>query len=185
MVDHGAMSSRSRAWLPLVVGGLGLALLAALFLASRDERPAPRAEAHEAEPPIVPAPAPERRANRAAEVQEARAEEPRVAEQEPAPAHAHPLTIEHARLYRDVDLLEAAKDALARRDFATARAILAQHRVEFPKGYPERVEGYEIIADCLENPGPETTARARQYHEEKRASVVRRQVRKACLTPPS
>ncbi len=123
----------------------------------------------------------------APEVREARAvEEPRpTPPTESAPRYAHPISAEHARLYRDVDLLEAAKDALGRRDFTTARAILAQHRVEFPKGYPERVEGYEIIADCLENPGPETTARAQRYHDEKRASIVRRQVRKACLTPPS
>lgn len=180
------MSSRSVAWLPLV-GGLGLLLLAGLFLFSGGESPTAQPEAHEQEEErsFIAPPAPELAVKGAVDVQEARAEEPRAAIQEPEPNHAHPVTAEHARLYRDVDMLEAAKDALAQRDFATARAILAQHRVEFPKGYPERVEGYEIIADCLENPGPETTARAQRYHDEKRASVVRRQVRKACLTPPS
>lgn len=180
------MSSRARASLPLGVVGLGLFLLGGLLLSSGKERPSPEPEARDEERPSTSAPALERARPRALEVtREIRTEEARtVASGEPARGHAHPLGAEHARLYRDVDLLESVKDALARRDFATARAVLAQHRIEFPNGYPERVEGYEIIADCLENPGLETTARARRYHDEKRGSIVRRQVRKACLTPP-
>ncbi len=172
---------------PVAIGGLGLLLVGALYLlrdtAPRraDTTPAREAAPILAHPPAQKALAATPRPHEHRAVDEERA----VAKEEPAPRHAHPITVEHARLYRDVDLLEEVKDALARRDFVTARAILAQHRVEFPNGYPERVEGYEIIADCLENPGPETTARAERYHAEKRASIVRRQVRKACLTPPS
>jgi hypothetical protein len=170
---------------PVLIGGLGLLLLGALYYL-RDEDPRPTGAESRLDTASV-APDQPRTVARVVDRHEQRAVgvDHAVARAEPAPRYAHPHTVEHARIYRDVDLLENAKDALARRDFVTARAILAQHRIEFPNGYPERVEGYEIIADCLENPGPETTARAQRYHDEKRASIVRRQVRKACLKAPS
>jgi hypothetical protein len=84
-------------------------------------------------------------------------------------------------LYRDVDLLEAARVALESSEFAKARELLRQHRLEYRETDDDMREGYDIIADCLEKPGPTTTLRARRFYDEQTHSTLRRRVRRACL----
>jgi hypothetical protein len=42
-------------------------------------------------------------------------------------------------------------------------------------------EGYEILADCIEHPGIDSTARARRFFEEETYSMMRRPILRTCL----
>jgi hypothetical protein len=93
----------------------------------------------------------------------------------------HPLTAEHLRIYRDVDMLDAARRALHARDFEKARAILAQHRAEQARAYDDMNEGLTLLADCMQYPSSVTRARAQQFYSEQTQSMVRREIRRECL----
>src|SRR5689334_7993645 len=93
----------------------------------------------------------------------------------------HPITAEHLRIYRDVDLLEGAFRALERRDFVRARDLLAQHAREYASGYDDLQDGLTILADCMERPVAETRERAQQFYDRHTASTARRRIRRHCL----
>ncbi len=95
-------------------------------------------------------------------------------------AHPHPITDDHRRLFRDADLLHGAQDALAAGDALRARTLLAQHAQEYPQADADR-EGLFIVADCVAQPSPEIRQRAQRFYDERRASSVRKRLRRACL----
>jgi hypothetical protein len=115
--------------------------------------------------------------------QTARQEAEAAAETEPLPPTAvpHPISAEHQRLYRDVDLLDAADDAIRAQRFEEARALLAQHHRELPGMSTLEEEGLLLLTDCVEQRSPENLARVQSYYDRYSASTVRRRLRRACL----
>jgi pyruvate/2-oxoglutarate dehydrogenase complex dihydrolipoamide acyltransferase (E2) component len=95
--------------------------------------------------------------------------------------HPHPITTDHQRLYRDVDLLHAADEAIKAAQYDQARALLAQHHRELGGMSAVEEEGLWLLADCAEHSNAENVERVRSFYEEHRDSTVRRRLRRACL----
>ena len=93
----------------------------------------------------------------------------------------HPITAEHLRIYRDVDLLEGTFAALKRRDFARARSLLDQHAREYASGYDDLQDGLSILADCMETSSAEARERAQRFYDQHTESTARRKIRRHCL----
>jgi hypothetical protein len=130
-------------------------------------------EARGASPPLFdarPAARPERKVSGATQV--ARFDEQR---------RPHPITAQHVRNFRQVDLLDGAWGALQHHDFARARELVAKHRRDYPGQWEDMNEGLEILAECLERPSPEILERAARFHRERTASMMRKRIRRYCL----
>jgi pyruvate/2-oxoglutarate dehydrogenase complex dihydrolipoamide acyltransferase (E2) component len=97
---------------------------------------------------------------------------------------SHPLTPRHARIYRENNLIGAMEGAMDVRDGRGLRYLLQQYRSEFPEDPNQLQEGYGIIANCLEHPGPETTAAGQQYFDRERGSTLRKFVARYCMGEP-
>lgn len=93
----------------------------------------------------------------------------------------HPLTPDHERLYRDVDLLHAADQAIEAGRFAEARALLAQHHRELPGMSVVEEEGLWLLTDCAELRSAANVSRVQAFYDQHSASTVRRRLRRACL----
>jgi len=94
----------------------------------------------------------------------------------------HPITAEHVRLYRDVELLDSAWRALERGEFERARSLLREHAGEYASsGYDDINDGLTILADCMERPSAATRDRAQRFYDEHSSSTTRRRIRKHCL----
>ena len=94
----------------------------------------------------------------------------------------HPITVEHVRMYRDVELLDAAWRALEQRDFARAHSLLREHAAEYASsGYDDLNDGLTILTECLEHPGPAIRAHAQRFYDTHTASTARRKLRRYCL----
>ena len=98
--------------------------------------------------------------------------------------HAHPITAEHLRLYREDDLLDGAWQALRRRDFAAARQLVATHQAEYPDSKSHMDEGLLLLADCMQSPSAANKARAQAFYDSKTYSPMRRRLRRSCLELP-
>jgi hypothetical protein len=98
--------------------------------------------------------------------------------------HPHPITSEHARLYRDVDLLHAADEAIKAGAFDSARDLLAQHHRELRGMSNVEEEGLLLLADCAQEPSADNLARVQGFYDEHSESSVRRRLRRACLELP-
>jgi hypothetical protein len=98
-------------------------------------------------------------------------------------AHPHPITPDHERLYRDVDLLQEADEAIKTGEYARARVLLAQHHRELAGMSAVEEEGLLLLADCAEHGRAEDVERVRSFYEEHTDSSVRRRLRRACLEP--
>ena len=168
---------------------------AAVWLVLRD-RGAPEGEAAVAEPPIaapVPAPAaptPPAPASRPA---------PPPAEEHVAddglpfmpagpdaarptgPVHPHPITPQHQRIFAENRLIGALHGAMDVKDVAGIRKLLKQHREAYPEDDNDVQEGFELVADCFEHPGPATREAAVRFGEAHRGSTLRRWVNRHCL----
>lgn len=97
---------------------------------------------------------------------------------------SHPLTPRHARIYRENNIIAAMEGAMDVRDGRGMRYLLQQYQSEFPDDPNELQEGYGIIANCLEHPGPETTAAGQQYYDRERGSTLRKFVARYCMGEP-
>jgi hypothetical protein len=98
------------------------------------------------------------------------------------PKHPHPHTPLHERIYRENTLFGQLNGAMDVKDVAGMRRLLAEYRNEYPEDAHFLQEGYALIADCLERPGDEAARRAAErYWKERRASQLRRYVRRHCL----
>ena len=98
-----------------------------------------------------------------------------------APRHPHPITPEHARIFRENALLAALNGAVDLAAPEVLREFNQRYRDEFPEDEHELQAGYELIAECLEQLDDATRARARRYFDEERASTLRRYVKRYCL----
>jgi hypothetical protein len=94
--------------------------------------------------------------------------------------HPHPITPEHARIFRENATIQALNDAMDDQDAATLRRFLARYRSEYPEDAQGLQQGYALIADCLEQQ-PGSAAAAQRYFDEERGSSLRRFVRRHCL----
>jgi len=93
----------------------------------------------------------------------------------------HPLTAEHARIFRENNIIGSLNGAMDVKDVAGMRRLLAQYRDEFPEDGHVLQDGYELIADCLEHPSTQLRAKAQRYYDEELDSGVRRYIRRHCL----
>jgi hypothetical protein len=195
----GSGTGRSRQRLVVLVGTLLVCLAAIWYFApgGGDQPPAPVADDTPAEapvaaaPPAVPRPAP-----------------PPAAVKPPAPApdevitsdgipiapprgevigpaHPHPITPQHQRLFAENRLIGALDGAMEVKDVPAMRRFLEQYRREYPEDDQESQDGYAIIADCIEHPGPANRAAAEHWIDLHNGSTVKRFVVRHCLEPPA
>lgn len=99
----------------------------------------------------------------------------------PTDGRPHPISPEHRRLYRDVDLLRAADAEIRAGRFDAARALIAQHRSELGGMSAQEEEGLLLLADCAERPTAANVARVRRFYDAHTDSMLRRRLRRACL----
>jgi hypothetical protein len=97
----------------------------------------------------------------------------------------HPITPQHERIFHENNLIGALNAAMDQKDVAELRIQLKQYRDEYPEDAHVLADGYQIIADCLEHPGPQTRAVAQRYYDEELDSGLRRYIRRHCLEAPS
>jgi hypothetical protein len=98
--------------------------------------------------------------------------------------HPHPITPQHERIYRENELTFSLDGAVDVEDASGIRRLLAGYRREFHEDSLVLQQGYEIIADCLEKPGPVTRAVAQRFYDTEIASPIRRHLRRHCLERP-
>ena len=98
------------------------------------------------------------------------------------PRRPHPITPEHERIFRENETIGLLNGAMDVGDVYAMRRMNRRYKAEYPESSTLQT-GYDIIADCLEGVTPERRARAERYYAEKRASTVRRYVRRYCMTP--
>jgi hypothetical protein len=103
------------------------------------------------------------------------------AHERPADGLPHPLTPQHLRLYRDVDLLRAADAEIKAGRFDAARALIAQHRRELAGMSAPEEEGLLLLADCAEQRSAGNVARVQRFYDAHTDSMLRRRLRRACL----
>jgi hypothetical protein len=96
------------------------------------------------------------------------------------PAHPHPITPEHARIFRENATIQALNDAMDSRDVQALRRYLTRYRLEYPEDAQQLQLGFELIANCLEA-RPGSRAAAQRYFNEETASSLRRFVLRHCL----
>jgi hypothetical protein len=130
------------------------------------------------EPPPMPSPPAAPPVFRAAP--EASKPEPVPYDQNPG-MPSHPITPEHERIARENSLIQQMNDAMDLKDGARLRKLVGDHAAEFPEDANQLREGYEIVADCLEHPGPATTRAGERFFEAERGSTLRRFVKRHCI----
>ena len=191
MDDRGPLSrteSAPRAASAVLLLGAGALLLGAVLLLGRADPQLLRAAPERHLPPaIAAAPVAEPKASPAFIVAEASSQ---VVSDGAVPAgfdplrHAHPITVEHLRLYREDELLGGAWQALRRHDFPAARQLVAVHQAEYPDSKSHMDEGLLLLADCMQSPSAANKARAQAFYDSKTYSPMRRRLRRSCLELP-
>jgi hypothetical protein len=193
-------TGQSKQRLFLLVSALVLCLGAILFFArDRGEQPAAPAPVAEDEPAAAPAPATPpvapRRVRAPAPPAAPAADPDEVITSDglpimPAhgeaagPAHPHPITPQHLRLYGENRLLGALDGAMEMNDTPRMRRLLEQYRREYPEDEQESQDGYAIIADCMDHPGTaDSRAAAERWIDQHNGSQVKRFVVRHCLEP--
>jgi len=97
----------------------------------------------------------------------------------------HPITPEHERIFQENNLIGELNGAMDVKDVAGLRKLLQQYREEYPEDSHVMQDGYALIVNCLERPGPETRAVAQRYYDEQLDSGLRRYIRRHCLEAPN
>ena len=95
--------------------------------------------------------------------------------------HPHPLTDERARIHHENSLIQGLNDAMDSKDPDNLRQVLADYRQSHPENAHHLQEGYALIADCLDEPGPASRVAGERYMKEHRASTLRRFVERHCV----
>ncbi len=99
----------------------------------------------------------------------------------PSDGKPHPISPEHVELHEELALFDQGSAALAARDADALRTVAGAHRTRYPDRNEDVAVGYDILADCLERPGPTTTARAQRFFDEETHSTMRRPILRTCL----
>jgi hypothetical protein len=105
-------------------------------------------------------------------------------ESEPELEHPHPITPELERIFEENNRVGAMNGAMESGDFEALRRLNAEYRRDYPEDDHVLQDGYDLIADCLEQRTPEVIAAARRFWSTRRASALRRYVRRHCLEEP-
>jgi hypothetical protein len=95
--------------------------------------------------------------------------------------HPHPITPAHRRIFEENNRIGALNGAMDQGDFVALRRLNAEYRRAYPEDENVLQEGYELIADCLEERTPRAVDAARRFWQTHRASALRRHVRRHCL----
>jgi len=141
--------------------------------------PPPPARAGAATPPAPPAP-PERVAADGFGFMPEHDGDPKP----PGPVHPHPISPQHQRLFAENRIAFALDDATDARDVAAMKDLLARYRREFPEDQWQLQDGYAVIIDCLERPGPASRRAAERWLDQNNGSTVKRSVLRNCIEPP-
>jgi hypothetical protein len=102
----------------------------------------------------------------------------------PGPVHPHPISPRHQRLFAENRIAFALDDATDAKDVAAMKDLLAQYRREFPEDQWQLQDGYAVIINCLEHPGPESRGAAERWLDQNNGSTVKRSVLRNCMEPP-
>jgi hypothetical protein len=97
----------------------------------------------------------------------------------------HPITPTHERIFHENNLIGDLNGAMEVKDAAGLRRLLKQYRDEYPEDAHVLQDGYQLVANCLDQPGRETHAVAQRYYDEQLDSGLRRYIRRYCLEAPS
>lgn len=97
------------------------------------------------------------------------------------PMHPHPITPEHERIFKENNLFATISGAMDRKDTVAMRKFLKEYEDEYPEDSHLLQQGFAVIADCIDFPGEKSTAAARAYYRENKASIIRRYVRRHCF----
>jgi hypothetical protein len=98
--------------------------------------------------------------------------------------HPHPLSAAHQRIFAENARVAELNSAMDRGDYAALRELDARYREAYPEDEHALQQGYELIADCMERLTPARVDAARRFWRERRASSLRRYVRRYCLQDP-
>jgi hypothetical protein len=194
----GAVMGRSTQGLLLALGALSLfGLLVAWFGPSEPPRRIPSAPAlaEQGATPVVRSASPlspsgDHPPPRIAKGVEARALAPPevrlrpLAEEAPghdAREHPHPITERHRRIQHENNLRALLNEAVTARDGERVRVLLREYRLSHPEGDNRLQAGYEVLAECLANPGNSARVEAARYYDAHRGSILRRSIRRVCL----
>ena len=93
----------------------------------------------------------------------------------------HAITPTHERIYRENNLIGDLNGAMDVKDGPGLRRLLRQYRDEYPEDAHVLQDGYELIANCLEQPNGANRAVAQRYYDEQLDSGLRRYIRRHCL----
>jgi hypothetical protein len=93
----------------------------------------------------------------------------------------HAITPQHQRIFEENSRISAMNYAMDRGDFTALRRLNSEYRKDYPEDADVLKEGYDLIADCLEQRTPRAVAAARRFWQAERASGLRRYVRRHCL----
>jgi hypothetical protein len=99
------------------------------------------------------------------------------------PVHPHPISAQHQRLFAENRIAFALDDATDAKDVAVMKDLLAQYRRDFPEDRWQLQDGYAVIIDCLEHPGPDSRRSAERWLDQNNGSTVKRSVLRNCIEP--
>jgi hypothetical protein len=101
------------------------------------------------------------------------------------PAHPHPITPQHQRIYGENRLVGGIEGAMEAKDAQGMRRLLEQYRREYPEDDQDLQDGYAVIADCIEHPGAAgNRAAADRWLDAHNGSTAKRFVLRYCVEPP-
>jgi hypothetical protein len=97
-----------------------------------------------------------------------------------APRRPHPITAAHQRNFEQINLVAELNGAMDLGDVDELRRANRKYREEYPEASLLQ-DGYDLIADCMENRSAAARAAATSYWDTQLASNLRRYVRRYCL----
>jgi len=100
------------------------------------------------------------------------------------PAHPHPITPQHERLYAETRMIGDLDGAMEARDVPAMRRLLEKYRHEYPEDDQQMQDGYAVVADCFEHGNAQTRAAAERWMTGHNGSTIKRFVTRYCLEPP-
>jgi hypothetical protein len=97
--------------------------------------------------------------------------------------HPHPITPQHKRLFEENRLIGQLDGAMDVKDVAGMRRLLEEYRRGYPEDDQQVQDGYAVIADCFEHPGPASRTAAEHWLPSHNGSRLKRFVLRHCLEP--